>query len=1203
MPAPSNKLTNSMANSASGGVPWAAARRQLCSSISRWVIAYAITQRDIDEHNCLRAAAQGTPPDAEFAIELVSLLDGAGMYSDADVFIQRAARLLNDLAVQRLLAQTLWEDADAHGLVDRLKGQDPSNPKSDGTLLGYRALALYHIGNTSDGKRLVEALAVRSDAASAAWAMALQAIYASPPLPSVQLVSRLREAVLRQPANPVLHLFYGQGLMHGGESELALEQFSQASQLAPRWATPYVQRALALAAGARPAEALAAARQAVARAPGRRDTQTALALAAYASVARDGGSAQYAKLLPMLAELHKAGEQSTLPVYVSVLSQLGKREEAMSAVKAALEREPAPPTDILLRLAEVCDERKLGLGESVRAAAQRIAGLTPEIALAQSRALLQEGKPADGLQLMLAAARGRDSDIAWRLAAAQYREAARDPDALKEWIALGEQFPNDALVQEAILRAPSLARDRTFWSRTIDRLKAAGGEEALTWRIARGLWLLSGPANDRDSAKAVNLLTQVTHAAPALVEPHRLLALAMERLKNNAGAITELTAASEARPGDPAITAELVRLLIASQRNSDALFYLDKLARNPALTSDARHAVAATYIEQGYDDKAISLLSSEKTQGAAAVERDWMLARLYRRGAKPDAAAALYKSLLDTRAADPRMWADGADFFASRKDMGTAQMFLAKLAQIPMKPGALDLLRGRFAERWTSHLDAANHYQAATRQAPREEGAWTALAGFHLRRGQFTEAAADAAAGLVELPSSKALRALQSEVGTLATLENSPDFQPLADLISHNPLHAGGAEMLAAVAEAQSQKLPAQALAAKAGAVAEKYPNDLAIQTQAADLFILSGQYGPAAAIARRAAQSSPASPEPHQLLTGIYLNSGEWSKAEEEALLWRQRAVERPYAPDLALARIFLKEPKRQPAGALRLLLPYVSGPDAAQSRRPAVELYARALIMEGRSADAAELLKPLALKSREWRIAWLELASEQKAYDDASAWINQLVALSPPESGPERYQLANAWYNVGVQFGAAKALESARPLVDALLKASDCPPETWLLKALVSQAQGDFLAAEKAYRQVLATNPKSADAENDLAYLLWLKGRAEDLPEARKRAELAVAARPDVASYYDTLARIQARSGDHAAAADNFRTALTKDPNSLEAMIGLADLLSKDPKGREQAKDLFERIQRLVQSNPPLSPALRQQFQVVRDALAGTF
>ena len=207
-----------------------------------------------------------------------------------------------------------------------------------------------------------------------------------------------------------------------------------------------------------------------------------------------------------------------------------------------------------------------------------------------------------------------------------------------------------------------------------------------------------------------------------------------------------------------------------------------------------------------------------------------------------------------------------------------------------------------------------------------------------------------------------------------------------------------------------------------------------------------------------------------------------------------------------------------------------------------------------------------------------------------------------SPDSPGcfPGKMRLASAWYGLGMRFERPEAFATARQVLEPLLADANSPPQAWVVAALTAQAQVDYPAAENAYRRVLQLDPQSPDGLNNLAYLLWLKGKPEDLAEAGKLAEKAVAARPNDASFCDTLARIQAKSGNTPAAIQTFRTALQKDPSSLEAMIGLADLLSQQPSTRDEARTLLGQIQRLIQSNPRLSPVLQQQYQTARNTVA---
>jgi Flp pilus assembly protein TadD len=102
-------------------------------------------------------------------------------------------------------------------------------------------------------------------------------------------------------------------------------------------------------------------------------------------------------------------------------------------------------------------------------------------------------------------------------------------------------------------------------------------------------------------------------------------------------------------------------------------------------------------------------------------------------------------------------------------------------------------------------------------------------------------------------------------------------------------------------------------------------------------------------------------------------------------------------------------------------------------------------------------------------------------------------------------------------------------------------------------------------------------------------------DLNEAKSFATRAVELSPSSASYLDTLARIQARQGDRDGAIATFQKALNLQPDSLEAMIGLASTLV-DAGQRESAATLLSQINTLVKGRQRLSPQLQRELDLLR-------
>jgi cytochrome c-type biogenesis protein CcmH/NrfG len=140
----------------------------------------------------------------------------------------------------------------------------------------------------------------------------------------------------------------------------------------------------------------------------------------------------------------------------------------------------------------------------------------------------------------------------------------------------------------------------------------------------------------------------------------------------------------------------------------------------------------------------------------------------------------------------------------------------------------------------------------------------------------------------------------------------------------------------------------------------------------------------------------------------------------------------------------------------------------------------------------------------------------------------------------------------------------------------------------------------AARAYRKLLELNPDSSDIRNNLAFALLEQGHKEVLPDARKLAEEAVAKNPGSSAYLDTLGRIHLKSGDLQAAEQVFERALAIQQDSLEAMIGLADVYVQAGH-RDKAGQMLVRINNALEGNSPPSVALRLQLDEVRRSVKG--
>lgn len=1180
----------------------------------------------------LRSAASRKPPSAQFAIELASQLDQNELFTEADALLRRAAANNDDLGLARVLARRLWQDGALDEVLRRTAAQGAQLASGDADLLGCRALAFHDSGNALAANAIVEALAARShDPTALDWAALLRLRFAAHPLAPLERAKTLRDLIVREDQDPLAHQMLAEAWDDLGETELALGELRRVAALAPSCATPHLVATRIFASTGRYNFALDTALAARERAPQNAQAQIAYAMALYRYDVAVGRSADYATALEQLRSVQtRWGDASTLPATVDLLARTGQRQAAMAALRADLARTPTLPADALLELISISEQQRLGEPDAIWKLACDAYGSSPGVILARAQALHASGHGTQASRLIEGKSAKRQTDPAWRVALARYREPTVAPaDALREWEALAEAFPNDLGVQKAAMAAPSRVRDRAFWERTIERVKALTGDEGLEWRAERGRWLLNGPMGEKDKAEAVNLLTQVAHAAPSLPEPHRLLALALEATGNTTGAIAEWTAACQARPDDPLYATGLVRLLIASNRADEAARYLDKLASNPAVPFETRRWIAQQYASHGELPKAIALLKSLPPD----MQRDALLCRMYQEAGQYDDAAAAYRALLSDAPASPDVQVDAlaaaADFFASRGDLTDAATFMDRLAQLPLKPGELELARAHFAERFRSPEAAERQYVLATQAAADSSAAWLGLAGFYLRQQDFDSAASTAAQGLKSLPDDNALWAIQSHAALLDSLAKAlasqpksrdsvadsqsawtdpsavpvpaPDLRPLIDLLSRDPTQLEGCALLKDLAVAAKKKASPADMSDIAAALAEKHSALAPLQMQAARLCMRAGKLERAAQFASAAAGATPGDSAPYALLTQIDVAMRDWDRALEAAAQWRRLTPGSAIAPDLAAARIWLRQPRRNPAKAVALLAPYLLAPLEDGVERAVLREQGCALIALGRSDEAAHLLAPLAARSAAGRRVWLELCTEQPDAKSARAWIDR-IAASAMKSPEDRLSLARAWCGVGERFENNQALESARQLAGALTRARKAPAEAWMLAGRCDARLHHFDDAIADYRGALAQDPNLPKAKNELARALCLRGRQEDLPEAQRLAKSALAA-PDVpASFHNTLAQIEVREGNSAAATQAFRATLSKDPMNIEAMVGLARLLAQNPAGRGEARDLLARASRFVQVEPGVSRPIQQELDSARAALAAS-
>jgi len=161
-----------------------------------------------------------------------------------------------------------------------------------------------------------------------------------------------------------------------------------------------------------------------------------------------------------------------------------------------------------------------------------------------------------------------------------------------------------------------------------------------------------------------------------------------------------------------------------------------------------------------------------------------------------------------------------------------------------------------------------------------------------------------------------------------------------------------------------------------------------------------------------------------------------------------------------------------------------------------------------EGRTADAEGLYgRAIAAdpKSLEAHLSLGLLLARQGKADEARPELVTATTLDAGEAGPP--MKARAWRALARIDATADPTAASNDLLEALKLTPETPPDT-LLAAGIADRAGEYASAEKAYRQLLAADPKSAQACAGLAHVLV---EDKQYPEAETLLRAAHDAAPD--------------------------------------------------------------------------------------------
>lgn len=233
--------------------------------------------------------------------------------------------------------------------------------------------------------------------------------------------------------------------------------------------------------------------------------------------------------------------------------------------------------------------------------------------------------------------------------------------------------------------------------------------------------------------------------------------------------------------------------------------------------------------------------------------------------------------------------------------------------------------------------------------------------------------------------------------------------------------------------------------------------------------------------------------------------------------------------------------------------------------------------------------------------------LLARQNKISDARPELARATELDPGEAGVGAK--ARAWRALAHIDRADDPAKASDELMEALKLSPETSEDTLLAASLADQA-GQYEAAEKAYRRVLAEDPKSAQANAGLAHLLiarkqyseaeiFLRAALEKSPEdpaltaqlatvlaAQDKAEALPlfqklhTAHPEDAAITRMLAEVLADAGDASGSDRLYAVLLAASPDDPELLVAHGQNLTRQLKYAE-AFAAFDKATRLDPAN----------------------
>lgn len=1139
-------------------------------------IAYAAEGDKKQSLVWLRKAADRQPPDGTFSRLLVEQFVTAGDAGEELVVLRSQAaksgsREVTQMLLCRLWEQGLWEEA--CGLVN---GIDLTEAETPTDILAVACLAAQGTGRTPDASRAYELLCKRRSTVAMAWRLicGTSQTALTTPAQAHEVAGRCRAALTEEPGNLYLSYYLGEALCCLGEDEQAIEAWEAVANAKRAWGRPLARMAEVLLERGQLSRAAEPAAMAFQRGP---NVASALVVArvavALVEQGNDTGNLRSHAFMQLMGEVERLipGAEEVELLRIQFMAQSGKREEAIHAMREQLQRQPPASESLLLRLAAISGSQGYGLDGEVLALDAKCHGMTPSLALALALKESAAGRAGEALKsLQSARAQNSNGDNAaqWGLAEARLLDLAGDdvPAAVKAWREVSDGFPDNFAVQRAALEARAVQSDRMLFERVLGRLRRFLGEQSLVCDLAHVRMLIATRRTDADDREIAAILNRVVAAHPNLAEPRALWSESLRLTGKLDAAIDQLQLAVSAEPDSAPLALHLAGLYHVKGDSERATQLLDRVVAAGGRASEQIRIAARLLAEQGEYTKATAAMERLPEHDGGRVD-DLLLAGLYWRRNQPEKVTALLDRMMAHPSAEAIEFA--ARFYGVSGKREEALRALKQLDALKLAPGQSHLILGNFHSAMGEVEAAIMEYRAGVLAAPSDIAAHRALVTYLYLAGRPGDAVTANEQALAAIGDSWCGH-VQRASGVIGDVCHIPEMRGVLLDYLRDP---GNQRVSLDVLETVARATHADSIAATAFAqtLSQRYPHVEGVQLWAGRIYLAAHRNADAWTLLSRAMIAFPDSASVAAAATRCSASRGQWSEMLLAARTWRARtaADSDRVSADIATARALLRLDR--PGEAIALLRPGLPGKASASpvSRLTleGIACYAEALCSTGEVGQAAQLLLSAAREEPLFRAAAIRLAAEQLDEKNGRQWLEQLETFSDAQSMDQVATLGRAWAALAARHaGNAECLERARRCFDVVRASGDKSAFALEEAAIFSERMGDSTAAIDLYRRALSVDPRRLVSLNELACLLAANG--EQLADAKKFADAAVAIAPEEPEFLDTLASVHVKSHDYAAAQQLLRRAAQLDPENPRWRIVLAQLLLDDGKRDEAAK-----------------------------------